>query len=117
MSYVESFLMPVPSDQRAAYLTHAGAMGEEMKTRGALLVSECWGTNVPDGTLTSMPLAVKLEAGETVVFGWVVWPDRATRDAAWEAMMADETLAAEMRDMPFDGRRMIFGGFEMILDL
>jgi uncharacterized protein YbaA (DUF1428 family) len=75
---------------------------------------ENWGVDVPDGKLTSFPMAVKKEADEVVVFSWMEWPDRGTCDRAWEAMMKDPRIAG-MREMPFDGKRMMWGGFEELL--
>ena len=77
-------------------------------------VVECWGVDVPEGKLTSMPMAVKLEEGETVVLSWISWPSKEARDAAWEKLMADERMAG--MEMPFDGSRMIFGGFDVVLN-
>ncbi|KCZ55397.1 hypothetical protein HY29_12740 [Hyphomonas beringensis] len=84
------------------------------KEVGALSVVECWGVDVPEGKLTSMPMAVKLEEGETVVLSWISWPSKEARDAAWEKLMADERMAG--MEMPFDGSRMIFGGFDVVLN-
>ena len=87
------------------------------KENGALQGVECWGDDVPDGEVTSFPMAVKCEPEETVVFSWIVWPSREVRDAAHAAMMSDSRLAADLNPMPFDGKRMIFGGFEMIVEV
>ena len=78
-------------------------------------VVECWGDDVPEGKLTSFPLAVKREADETVVFSWVTWPSRAVRDAGWEKLMADPRMSPAAIPMPFDGKRLIYGGFQMIM--
>jgi len=114
MSYVEAFVAPVPDANRDEYLTHAQMMASIFKESGALQIMECWGTNVPDGEDTSFPLAVKKEAGESVVLGWIVWPSRDVRDEAFKSMRSDP----RMKDFkpPFDGKRMIFGGFEPLLE-
>ena len=113
MSYVDGFVAAVPAANKAAYLAHAERTAKLFREHGAMEVRECWGDDVPPGTLTSFPLAVKLQDGEQVALGWVVWPSRAVRDAGWARMMADERMTNEQ--MPFDGKRMIYGGFEVIL--
>jgi uncharacterized protein YbaA (DUF1428 family) len=114
MAYIDGFLAAVSDDRREEYTAHATRMAEFMKTYGAQRIVETWGTDVPEGKLTSFPMAVQRREGETVIFSWVWWPDRATRDKAWAAMMNDPAMAAE--SMPFDGQRMVFGGFDVILD-
>ena len=116
MSYVDGFVAPVPTANREAFRQHALKAAEFFRENGALQVVECWGDDVPDGEITSFPLAVKCGAEETVVFSWIVWPSREVRDASHAKMMADPRLAAELNPMPFDGKRMIFGGFEMIVE-
>ena len=83
---------------------------------GALRFTECWGVDVPRGKTTDFYMAVKAEEDEVVVFSWVEWPDKATRDAATPKLMADPRLDAGANPMPFDGHRMIFGGFTPVLD-
>lgn len=114
MNYVDGFVAAVRTADREAYRGHCEMAGPVFKAHGALAVVDCWGDDVPEGKLTSFPLAVKREEGETVVFGWIVWPSRTARDAGMAAAMAD----ARFKDMqmPFDGRRMIFGGFETIAE-
>lgn len=114
MNYVDGFIAAVPTAHREAYLTHARTAAAVFKEHGALSVVECWGDDVPDGKLTSFPLAVQCRADETVIFSWITWPSRAVRDVGMAQAMADERL----RDvpMPFDGRRMIYGGFEVVLE-
>lgn len=114
MAYVDGFVAPVATAQQEAYVAYATAALALFKAAGALSMWECWGDDVPDGKLTSFPMAVRLEPGETVVFSWIVWPDKATRDAAHAAMPSDPAWAA-LGDMPFDGRRMIYGGFTPVL--
>ena len=114
MSYVDGFVVAVPTEKKEAYKKLALEAAAIFKEYGALNVVECWGDDVPEGKLTSFPMAVKLEANETVVFSWVVWPDRDTRKSGMEKFMADPRMQAS--DMPFDGKRMIYGGFEVIVD-
>ncbi|MEE2524740.1 DUF1428 domain-containing protein [Hyphobacterium sp. HN65] len=117
MSYVDGYVIAVPTANKDAYRKLAEAMASNFKDHGALSVVESWGDDVPDGKLTSFPLAVKAGADETVVFSWAVWPDKATRDAGMKAVMEDERMQAIGPDsMPFDGQRMIFGGFEVIVE-
>lgn len=116
MAYVDGYVLPVPTKDRALYSAMAADIAIVFKDHGALKVVECWGDDVPDGKVTSFPMAVKCEAHETVVLSWIVWPDRATRDKGTKAAMEDQRMQA-MRDVPVDGKRMIFGGFEPIVDL
>ena len=114
-SYVDGFVCAVPTANRAAYLEHARAAARVFKEHGAQSVVECWGNDVPEGKLTSFPLAVQRQPDETVVFSWVTWPDRAARDRGMKLFMEDPRLQDSMKNMPFDGQRMIFGGFQMIV--
>jgi uncharacterized protein YbaA (DUF1428 family) len=116
MNYVDGFVIAVPTANREAYREHAEKAASVFKEYGALKVVECWGDDVPEGKLTSFPMAVKREANETVVFSWVVWPSKQVRDAGWEKVMADPRLQAQSNPMPFDGKRMIYGGFEVIVE-
>ena len=93
-----------------------GGAGRRVKENGALQVVECRGDDVPEGETTSFPMAVKCEPDETVVFSWIVWPSREVRDAAHAAMMSDSRLAADLNPMPFEGKRLIYGGFEMLIE-
>jgi len=115
MSYIDGFLAAVPNANRQAFLDHARMAAEVFKAHGALRVVETWGDDVPDGKVTSFPLAVKKGADETVVFSWILWPSKQARDEGMAKVMADE----RMRDMPmpFDSQRMMFGGFEVVLDV
>lgn len=114
MSFVTGFLTPVKIEDRDRYIASAKAAWALFKEYGALEQIETWGVDVPDGKVTSFPLAVKLEPGEVVVFSWLKWSDRATADAAWEKMMEDPRM--KDMDMPFDGKRMMWGGFEAIFE-
>ena len=114
MTYVTGFLTPVKTEDKARYVKSAEASWPLFQKYGALSQVETWGEDVPDGKLTSFPMAVKLEDGEVVVFSWVTWPDRATADACF-GKMQDDPGFADM-DMPFDGKRMMWGGFEVVFD-
>lgn len=114
LPYVDGFLIPVPADGREAYLEAARIAAPIFRELGAISVVEAWGDDIPDGKVTDFRRAVLAEPGETVVFSWITWPDKATRDAGNKAMMEDERMHAA--GMPFDGKRMIFGGFQAILD-
>jgi uncharacterized protein YbaA (DUF1428 family) len=114
MTYVDGYVIAVPTANKEAYRQHAEKAAPLFREFGALTVVETWGDDVPDGEVTSLPMAVKKKADETVVFSWVTWPDKATRDSGWARMMEDERMKT-MGDMPFDGKRMIFGGFETIV--
>jgi uncharacterized protein YbaA (DUF1428 family) len=116
MSYVDGFVAAVPTANREAFLAHAKDSAVIFKEHGAMKCVECWGDDVPEGKVTSFPMAVKREDGETVVFSWVLWPSKVARDAGWEKIMADPRMTAEANPLPFDGKRLIFGGFEAILE-
>jgi uncharacterized protein YbaA (DUF1428 family) len=115
MSYVDVFVCAVPDANREIYRAHAHEAGLKFKEFGATQVMECWAEDVPDGKLTSFPMAVKCQPGESVVFAWVVWPSKDVREAAWTRMMDDERMSVEA--MPFDGKRLIYGGFTPIVTL
>ena len=114
MHYIDGCVIPVPTAKKQQYLDHARIAAAVFKEHGALKLVDCWGDDVPDGKLTSFPMAVKCEPGETVVFSWIVWPSRQVRDAGMAKVMSDPRL--QSADMPFDGKRMIFGGFQMVVD-
>jgi uncharacterized protein YbaA (DUF1428 family) len=116
MSYVDGFLVPVPKDKIEAYKAMARLAGEVWKEHGALAFVECLADDVPFGELTSFPRAVQLKDDETVAFSWIVYESREARDAINAKVMADERLKADMASMPFDGKRMIFGGFKPIVE-
>ncbi len=117
MAYVDGFLIPVPHANRQLYREVAAQVAPLFMERGALRVVECWGDDVPKGKVTDFWGAVKTEPGEDVVFSWIVWPSKAARDAGNAKVMADPRMQPKPgTDMPFDGRRMIFGGFEVLLD-
>ena len=116
MTYIDAVVMPVPADRRADLVRFARETGAVFREHGALRVVDCWGDDVPDGKLTSFPLAVQLRPGESVVVGWVEWPSREVRDAAWPKVMADARMAAGPGQVT-DGKRMIYGGFSVVADL
>jgi len=113
--YVDGFLLAVPTANKEAYRRHAEEAAAVFREHGALSLVECWGDDVPEGKVNSMHTAVLRKPEETVVFAWVTWPDRATRDAGMQKVQADQRLAGSAGDMPFDGSRVIFGGFEVIV--
>lgn len=116
MTYVQGFLLAVPTANKAAYKTMAESAWEMFKEYGCLRARENWGVDTPDGKVTSFPMAVKKNDDETVVFSWMEWPDKETCDGAWEAMMKDPRMQ-NMGEMPFDGMRMMWGGFEELVRL
>lgn len=114
MNYVDGFVIAVPKSNKEKFIHHADTLDVIFKEYGALRVVECWGDDVPDGKLTSFPMAVKLEPDEVVVFSWIEWPSKEVRDAGMAKVMADSRMTPEM---PFDGKRMIFGGFQTVVDI
>ena len=114
--YIDGFVAAVPNINREAYRKHAEAAAVVFREHGALKLVECWGDDVPDGKLTSFPMAVKKQPDETVVFSWIAWPSRAVRDAGMAKVMADPRIKPEVNPMPFDGKRLIYGGFDVIVD-
>lgn len=116
MSYIDGFVIPVPSDRKQAYLDMAEKAAPIFREHGATRIVEYWGNDLPDGKLTDFKLAVKAEAGENVVFSWVEYPSKEVRDEANRKIMADPRMKLA-GDMPFDGKRMIFGGFELLIDI
>ncbi len=120
MSYVEGFIIAVPTAKKEAFIKHARLVDQVFLDHGALRVTECWGNNVPHGKQTDFYRAVNAREDETVVFSWIEWPDKASRDAVNdrlnELMASDDRFNREKNPMPFDGSRLIYGGFEVILD-
>lgn len=116
MTYVEGFLLPVPTANRDAFEKHARGGLPFFRKHGVTRVVESWGDDVPDGTINDLKKSVKAEAGETVVISWFEYPDKAARDAANARMRADGEMAEAGKDLPFDGTRPIMAGFESIVD-
>lgn len=114
--YVDGMVCAVPTANRGVFRKHAETAAGIFKENGALQVIECWGDDVPEGKLTSFTMAVQRKDDESVVFSWIAWPDKATRDQGMKAAMNDPRLSPENNPMPFDGKRMIFGGFEPIVE-
>ena len=119
MAYVDGFVLPLPTANIERYREVATRCGEIWREHGALQFRECIAEDVKPGKLTSFPQSVNLEQGETVIFSWIVYPSRAKRDEVNEKVMKDPRMADFMKgtDMPFDGKRMIYSGFDMFLDL
>jgi uncharacterized protein YbaA (DUF1428 family) len=115
--YVDGFIVPVPKANIEAYRTFSAQAGKVWMDHGALQYIECVGDDVKPGKLTSFPQAVKLEADEVAVFSWIVYASRQERDRIVNAVMSDERIKHGPDQMPFDGRRLIFGGFKVLLAL
>ena len=115
MSYVDGFVIPVPTGKKQAYLAMATQAAAILKECGANRVVECWGDDLPEAKITGFKLAVKTEGDENVVFSWIEWPTKTARDEGNAKFMKDPRMQA-FKDMPFDGKRMIFGGFAPMLD-
>lgn len=116
MDYIDGFVTAVPNKNKAAYIKHAIEAAVLFKEYGALRVVECWGDDVPSGELTSFPMAVKCKDDETVIFSWIAWPSKEVRDSGMEKVMKDPRMDMETGSIPFDGSRLIFGGFQMVVD-
>ena len=116
MTYVDGFIVAVPAENKQAFLEHARITSPVFKKYGALRVVDNWGAEVPDGEVTSFPMAVKAKPGEVVVFSWIEWPSKAARDTGMEQCMNDPVFNSDMTE-PFDGKRMLIGGFETISDV
>jgi len=117
MSYVDGFIVAVPKNKVEDYKELAQKAGEVWKDHGALAYVECLGDDVPYGKLTSFPRAVQATEDEVVAFSWIVYESREKRDEINAKVMADPRLKGGMETMPFDGKRMIFGGFESFVQL
>lgn len=125
MSYVDGFVIAVPTANKQQFIEHARLGDSVFMDLGALRVVECWGDDVPEGQLTDFRKAVQAKEDETIVFSWIEWPDKQTREAAYAKMKdwmnhpekADPRMNPETNPMPFDGKRMIFGGFAPLFEL
>jgi uncharacterized protein YbaA (DUF1428 family) len=120
MSYIDGFVLAVPTANKQKFIDHARRFDPLFLEYGATRIIEGWGDDVPDGKLTDFRRAVQATADETVAFSWVEWPDKATRDAAMKKMMEDPRMDPSnpgVEPMPFDGKRMIFGGFQQVVEV
>lgn len=119
MSYVDGFVVPVPKKDLAAYRRMARKAGKVWREHGALEYRECVADDVKPGKLTSFPQSVKLKPDEIVVFSWIVYSSRAQRDRVNKKVMADPRLASmmDLKTLPFDAKRMFFGGFKVFVDV
>jgi uncharacterized protein YbaA (DUF1428 family) len=117
MTYVDGFVLAVPADKKEDYRKHAAEAAPLFKEFGATRMVECWGDDVPDGKLTDFRRSVQAKDNEVVVFSWIEYPSKEVRDAAQQKIMTDPRMEAMGQQMPFDGKRMIFGGFMPILDV
>ena len=114
MPYIEGFVAAVPTANKEAYIKQAREAVALFKKLGATRHVECWGDDVPKGALTDFYKATQAKDDETPIFSWIEYPDKATRDAANKAMMDNPDMAK--MEMPFDGKRMFWGGFELVVD-
>lgn len=117
MAYIDGFVIAVPTANKQKFIDHANEGDSLCLEYGASRILECWGDDVPAGKQTDFQRAVQARDDETVVFSWIEWPDKATRDAGMEKMMKDPRMNPETNPMPFDGKRMIFGGFVPVIEL
>jgi uncharacterized protein YbaA (DUF1428 family) len=121
MSYIDGFVIAVSTANKQKFIEHARLCDSVFTDLGATRVVECWADDVPEGKVTDFGKSVQAKADESVVFSWIEWPDKETRDAAMKTMMSDgfsdERLDPKKNPMPFDGTRMIYGGFEPVVEL
>ncbi|MGN6511990.1 MAG: DUF1428 domain-containing protein [Lysobacteraceae bacterium] len=117
MAYIDGLVAAVPTANKQRFIEHANRVDSLFIESGALRVLECWGDDVPEGKLTDFRRAVQAQPDETVVFSWIEWPDKAIRDAGMKKLMEDPRLDPTQHPFPFDGKRMIFGGFAPVVDL
>jgi uncharacterized protein YbaA (DUF1428 family) len=117
MAYVDGFVAAVPTANRETYLDYARKFDALFIAHGALKAVECWGDDVPEGKETSFTMAVKREPDESILFSWITWPSKEVRNAAWEKLMQLPEMQPGANVMPFDGKRMIYGGFDVILEM
>jgi uncharacterized protein YbaA (DUF1428 family) len=121
MSYIDGFVIAVPKANKQKFIDHANNADSMFIEMGAIRVLECWADDVPDGTLTDFRKAVQATEDEDVIFSWIEWPDKETRDKSYAIMMdpdnKDPRMDMEKNPMPFDGKRMIWGGFKPVVDM
>ncbi|GHA21157.1 hypothetical protein GCM10008090_33900 [Arenicella chitinivorans] len=115
MNYIDGFVAAVPVKNKDAYLAHAKKAADVFMEHGALNLVETWGDDVPDGKVTSFPMAVQCKEDEAVVFSWITWPSKEARDLGMQKVMQDERMTNQSNPMPFDGKRLIYGGFQVVL--
>jgi uncharacterized protein YbaA (DUF1428 family) len=117
MAYVDGFVVAVPTANKQDYIDMASKINALFKKNGALEIVENWGVDVPEGKLTSFTMAVKRENNESIVFSWIKWPSKQVRDEAWGVLMQDPLMQPGATPQVFDGKRMIFGGFETLMEV
>lgn len=117
MSYVDGFMAAVPTANKEKFIQHARKLDGLFIEFGALRVTECWSDDVPHGTLTDFYRAVQATADEALVFSWIEWPDKATRDTGMKKVMEDPRMDPASNPMPYDGKRVIYGGFMPVVEL
>ena len=121
MTYVDGLVLAVPNANKDKFIEHSNLIDARFLELGAIRVVESWGTDVPDGQVTDFRRAVQANKDESVVFSWIEWPDKPTRDAAFAKMMdkddPDPLMDTTKYPVPFDGKRMIFGGFTPLVDI
>jgi uncharacterized protein YbaA (DUF1428 family) len=121
MSYIDGFVIAVPKANKQKFIDHANMADGMFLEMGATRILECWADDVPAGTTTDFRMAVKATEDEDVIFSWIEWPDKATRDAAMAKMMdpdnQDPRMDPSKNPMPFDGKRMIYGGFSPVVTM
>ncbi len=116
MSYIDGFVCAVPTENKEKYRKHVEKIALVFKKYGAEKTVDCWGDDVPEGKLTSFPLAVKCQSNETVVFSWIHWPSKKVRDEAMPKIFDDPDCDPQKNPWPMDMKRVIFGGFEILLE-
>ncbi|HEY6916048.1 MAG TPA: DUF1428 domain-containing protein [Allosphingosinicella sp.] len=114
--YIDGFVVPIPAGNEQAYRDLAETGATVFMDHGATRVVETFGDDLMDGKVTDYKKAVEAQDGETIAFSWVEWPDKNTRDAGWTKVMEDPRMAPGDKPMPFDGKRMIYGGFATLVD-
>ena len=117
MPHIDGFVTPVPTAKKEQYIAHTTKFAQVLKEHGALKIVECWGDDIAEGKVTFFPMAVQRKDDETVVFSWMVWPSKEVCGQGWEKIMKDPRMTDQVNPTPFDGKRLIYGGFNMILDL
>jgi uncharacterized protein YbaA (DUF1428 family) len=117
MTYIDGFVCAVPTANREKYREHVLYSAAVFKEHGATKVVECWGDDVPEGEVTSFPMAVQKKDDETVCFSWIEWPSKEARDAGMQKVFEDERMWPEKNPMPMDGKRIIYGGFKVLVEV